>query len=187
MSNLMPFRLQNVQNDTGRLATSVAKERELSAHLVDQLATDISTFKNTTIQITAKTDPCVHGDPPFGASCSSLTDTFPMLLSSVNFTSKSMRRMHSKSPSLSCNRIRPISRKESSAPSNPPGRLLTSGNLACLLLSKILGVASGLIWPPFLLITSGFPFRPALITSLILIRHSGILRPSPTRAKRIPQ
>ena len=54
MSNLMQFRSQNVQNDTGRLATSVAKERELSTRLVAQLATDINTFKNTPLQVTAK-------------------------------------------------------------------------------------------------------------------------------------
>ena len=184
---LTQYRLQNVQNDTGRLATSVAKERELSARLVAQLSTDISTFKNTPLQVTAKTDPCVHRDLSFVAGCSSFTDTFPMLLLSANFTSKSTRRMHSKSPSSSCNRIQLISRKESSVPSNPPGRLLTSGNLACLLLSKILGGSSVLIWPPSLLITNGFPFRPALITFSTPIRHSEILRPSTTQPRRIPQ
>ena len=51
---------QNVQNDTGRLATSVAKERELSTRLVAELSTDISTFKNTPLQVTAKTDPCAQ-------------------------------------------------------------------------------------------------------------------------------
>ncbi|KAI0247704.1 hypothetical protein BJV78DRAFT_1243433 [Lactifluus subvellereus] len=51
--------IKNVQNDTGRLATSVAKERELSARLVAQLTNDISTFKNTPLQVTAKTDPYV--------------------------------------------------------------------------------------------------------------------------------
>jgi hypothetical protein len=65
-SELTLYRLQNVQNDTGRLATSVAKERELSSRLVAQLSTDISTFKNTPLQVTAKTDPCVHHDHPLG-------------------------------------------------------------------------------------------------------------------------
>ncbi|KAI0293506.1 hypothetical protein B0F90DRAFT_1913423 [Multifurca ochricompacta] len=51
--------IKNIQNDTGRLATSVAKERELSGRLVAQLSTDISTFKNTPLQVTAKSDPCV--------------------------------------------------------------------------------------------------------------------------------
>jgi len=51
--------IKNVQNDTGKLATSVAKERELSARLVSQLATDVATFKNTPLQVTAKTDPYV--------------------------------------------------------------------------------------------------------------------------------
>ncbi|KAH9964705.1 hypothetical protein BGW80DRAFT_1347388 [Lactifluus volemus] len=51
--------IKNVQNDTGRLATSVAKERELSARFVAQLANDINTFKNTPLQVTAKTDPYV--------------------------------------------------------------------------------------------------------------------------------
>ncbi|KAH8979560.1 hypothetical protein EDB92DRAFT_1903971 [Lactarius akahatsu] len=51
--------IKNVQNDTGRLATSVAKERELSSRLVADLTNDISTFKNTPLQVTAKTDPYV--------------------------------------------------------------------------------------------------------------------------------
>ncbi|KAI0258102.1 hypothetical protein BC834DRAFT_913588 [Gloeopeniophorella convolvens] len=51
--------IKNVQNDTGKLATSVAKERELSARYVAQLSTDISTFKNTPLQVSAKTDPFV--------------------------------------------------------------------------------------------------------------------------------
>ena len=48
---------QNVQNDTGKLAASVAKERELSTKLVGELANDISTFKNTPMNIAAKNDP----------------------------------------------------------------------------------------------------------------------------------
>jgi hypothetical protein len=49
--------LQNVQNDTGKLATSVAKERELSAKYIGELASDISVFKNTPMAVTNKTDP----------------------------------------------------------------------------------------------------------------------------------
>jgi hypothetical protein len=49
--------VQNVQNDTGKLATSVAKERELSNKLVGDLATDISVYKNTPLNVTAKSDP----------------------------------------------------------------------------------------------------------------------------------
>ncbi len=51
--------VQNVQNDTGRLATSVAKERELSTRYIAELATNISAYKNTPMNVTAKTDPCV--------------------------------------------------------------------------------------------------------------------------------
>lgn len=51
--------LQNVQNDTGKLATSVAKERELSVRLVADLAHSISAFKNDPMHITAKLDPFV--------------------------------------------------------------------------------------------------------------------------------
>ncbi|TFY79713.1 hypothetical protein EWM64_g4297 [Hericium alpestre] len=51
--------IKNVQNDTGRLATSVAKERELSAKYVSELATSISIAKNTPLQVIAKNDPFV--------------------------------------------------------------------------------------------------------------------------------
>jgi hypothetical protein len=58
VSAVLPLQsVQNVQNDTGKLATNVAKERELSAKLVSELATSISVFKNTPMSITAKTDP----------------------------------------------------------------------------------------------------------------------------------
>ena len=52
-----PVSWQNVQNDTGRLATSVAKERELSTKLVAELAKNIAVFKNTPMNITARDDP----------------------------------------------------------------------------------------------------------------------------------
>jgi len=48
-----------VQNDTGKLAASVAKERELSAKLISDLATNISVFKNMPMAVTNKTDPYV--------------------------------------------------------------------------------------------------------------------------------
>ncbi|OSX59140.1 hypothetical protein POSPLADRAFT_1151935 [Postia placenta MAD-698-R-SB12] len=51
--------IKNIQNDTGKLATAVAKERELSAKLVGDLGTDISILKNTPLGVTAKTDPYV--------------------------------------------------------------------------------------------------------------------------------
>ncbi|PCH35005.1 hypothetical protein WOLCODRAFT_155657 [Wolfiporia cocos MD-104 SS10] len=51
--------LQNIQNDTGKLATAVAKDRELSAKLIGDLGTHISILKNTLLSITAKTDPYV--------------------------------------------------------------------------------------------------------------------------------
>ena len=49
--------IQNVQNDTGKLATNVAKERELSTKLVADLARNIAVFKNTPMSVTAKEDP----------------------------------------------------------------------------------------------------------------------------------
>jgi hypothetical protein len=49
--------LQNVQNDTGKLAASVARERELSAKFISDLSTNISVFKNTPMGVTAKSDP----------------------------------------------------------------------------------------------------------------------------------
>ncbi|KAJ7202423.1 hypothetical protein GGX14DRAFT_523988 [Mycena pura] len=51
--------IKNVQNDTGKLATSVAKERELSTRFVSELASSISSFKNTPMAVTSKTDPYV--------------------------------------------------------------------------------------------------------------------------------
>ncbi|TCD59950.1 hypothetical protein EIP91_011014 [Steccherinum ochraceum] len=51
--------IKNIQNDTGKLATSVAKERELSAKLIGDLGTNISVFKNTPMGVTPKTDPYV--------------------------------------------------------------------------------------------------------------------------------
>jgi len=51
-----PSWFQNVQNDTSKLATSVAKE-ELSAKLVGELANDISTFKDTPMNLDPKNDP----------------------------------------------------------------------------------------------------------------------------------
>jgi hypothetical protein len=122
---------------------------------------------------------------PFGVSHSSTIDMSPILPSFVSYISKSTKRMHSKSPSLSCNKIRLILRKESSAPSSLPGRLLTSGSLACLLLFRILGVHSVFIWRLFPLITSGYPFLPALIIFSTPIHLFGILRPSSIQARKI--
>ncbi|KAK6996651.1 PH domain-containing protein [Favolaschia claudopus] len=51
--------IKNVQNDTGKLATNVAKERELSTRLISDLASGISNFKNTPMAVTSKTDPYV--------------------------------------------------------------------------------------------------------------------------------
>ncbi|KAG6369876.1 hypothetical protein JVT61DRAFT_13340 [Boletus reticuloceps] len=51
--------IKNVQNDTGKLATSVAKERELSAKMMGDLSTSVSIFKNTPMGVTAKSDPYV--------------------------------------------------------------------------------------------------------------------------------
>ncbi|KAJ7706742.1 hypothetical protein B0H17DRAFT_1034375 [Mycena rosella] len=51
--------IKNVQNDTGKLATNVAKERELSTRLIAELSAGISSFKNTPMAVTSKTDPYV--------------------------------------------------------------------------------------------------------------------------------
>ena len=47
---------QNRQDDTGKLGGSVVKEREVSARLVGEFANDISTFKNTPMNIASKND-----------------------------------------------------------------------------------------------------------------------------------
>ncbi|KAF8224385.1 hypothetical protein L208DRAFT_1444669 [Tricholoma matsutake] len=51
--------VKNIQNDTGKLATSVAKERELSTRYIAELASSISTYKNTPMSVTSKSDPYV--------------------------------------------------------------------------------------------------------------------------------
>ncbi|KAF9254560.1 hypothetical protein L218DRAFT_982503 [Marasmius fiardii PR-910] len=53
--------IKNIQNDTGKLATTVAKERALSTSLISNLATSISQLKNTPLAVAAspKSDPYV--------------------------------------------------------------------------------------------------------------------------------
>ncbi|KAI5122512.1 hypothetical protein M0805_005240, partial [Coniferiporia weirii] len=51
--------IKNVQNDTGKLATNVAKERELSTRLVGELAKNIAVFKNSPMTVSSKDDPFV--------------------------------------------------------------------------------------------------------------------------------
>ena len=51
--------IKNVQNDTGKLATSVAKERELSTKTITDLSRSISLYKNTPMSVHAKEDPYV--------------------------------------------------------------------------------------------------------------------------------
>ena len=51
--------IKNVQNDTGRLATSVAKERELSTKTITDLSRAISLYKNTPMSVHSKEDPYV--------------------------------------------------------------------------------------------------------------------------------
>ncbi|KAL0572261.1 hypothetical protein V5O48_009707 [Marasmius crinis-equi] len=53
--------IKNIQNDTGKLATSVAKERALSTSLISNLATSISQLKNTPLAVSSspKADPYV--------------------------------------------------------------------------------------------------------------------------------
>ena len=49
--------MKNIQNDTGKLAANVAKERELSTRYVAELSKNIAVFKNTPMQVGAKDDP----------------------------------------------------------------------------------------------------------------------------------
>ncbi|KAF8753329.1 Pleckstrin homology domain [Rhizoctonia solani] len=51
--------IKNVQNDTGKLATSVAREREMSTKHISDLSRAIAMFKNTPMQVTARDDPYV--------------------------------------------------------------------------------------------------------------------------------
>ncbi|PVF98026.1 hypothetical protein CPB86DRAFT_759130 [Serendipita vermifera] len=52
--------IRNVERDTGRLATSVAKERENSTKQIAELARAIALFKNTPMAVTSKDDPYVQ-------------------------------------------------------------------------------------------------------------------------------
>lgn len=49
--------IKNVQNDTGKLAASVARERELSTKAIADLSRAISAVNNTPMQLSAKEDP----------------------------------------------------------------------------------------------------------------------------------
>jgi len=49
--------LKNVQNDTGKLAASVAREREMSTKSISDLARAISAVNHTPMQVGAKEDP----------------------------------------------------------------------------------------------------------------------------------
>jgi hypothetical protein len=49
--------IKNVQNDTGRLAATVAKEREMSTKNISDLAKAITMLKNTPMQVVPKDDP----------------------------------------------------------------------------------------------------------------------------------
>lgn len=49
-----------MERDTGRLATSVAREREMSTKQIAELARAIALFKNTPMAVTAKDDPYVQ-------------------------------------------------------------------------------------------------------------------------------
>ncbi|CAD6906151.1 unnamed protein product [Tilletia controversa] len=49
--------VRNVQQDTGKLANSVAKEREMSTKMISDLARAITLLKNTPMSVTAKEDP----------------------------------------------------------------------------------------------------------------------------------
>jgi PH domain len=49
--------VKNVQQDTGKLANSVAKEREMSTKMITDLAKSITLLKNAPMSVTAKEDP----------------------------------------------------------------------------------------------------------------------------------
>jgi len=49
--------VKNIQQDTGKLAASVAKERELSTKMITDLARSITMLKNTPMGVHAKEDP----------------------------------------------------------------------------------------------------------------------------------
>lgn len=49
--------VKNIQQDTGKLAASVAKEREMSTKMISDLARSITLLKNTPMSVTAKEDP----------------------------------------------------------------------------------------------------------------------------------
>jgi len=51
--------IKNIKSDTGKLATTVAKERELSTKLISELAKTIAHFKNTPMTVGPKEDPYV--------------------------------------------------------------------------------------------------------------------------------
>lgn len=49
--------IKNVQQDTGKLANSVARERELSTKMISDLARSITLLKNTPMSVSARDDP----------------------------------------------------------------------------------------------------------------------------------
>lgn len=49
--------VKNIQQDTGKLAAAVAKERELSTKMITDLARSITMLKNTPMGVHAKEDP----------------------------------------------------------------------------------------------------------------------------------
>ncbi|EJD49586.1 hypothetical protein AURDEDRAFT_112445 [Auricularia subglabra TFB-10046 SS5] len=51
--------IKNIQNDTGKLATNVARERELSTKLISDLAKNIAIFKNNPMTVSSKDDPYI--------------------------------------------------------------------------------------------------------------------------------
>ncbi|KAJ7483921.1 hypothetical protein B0H11DRAFT_1914414 [Mycena galericulata] len=87
--------IKNVQNDTGKLATNVAKERELSTRLIAELSAGISAFKNTPMAITSK------------------IPTSPTPPSSANSQNKFTKRT-SNNPLASCSGTARTSRRASS-------------------------------------------------------------------------
>jgi len=57
--------VKNVQQDTGKLANSVAKEREMSTKMISDLAKSNTLLKNTPMSVTAKEDPYAANNAVF--------------------------------------------------------------------------------------------------------------------------
>lgn len=124
--------IKNVQNDTGKLANSVARERELSTKHISDLARAISTYKNTPMTVTPKEDPYCQNQ----IVLKQLQRQVRPRRNEVDSTNdghghRLTRRMHSRNPLLLCSKILRTSRRALFAHSNLLGRRLMNGSPAC--------------------------------------------------------